>query len=66
MTSANCRNCATLLYLCYKLTFSDGDDEISFDPGDIITDIEKIDDGWWMGTCNGQRGLFPSNFVEEN
>lgn len=41
------------------------DDEISFDPGDLITDIEEVDDGWWMGTTsNGHRGLFPANYVE--
>ena len=43
-----------------------GDDEISFDPGDVITNIDQIDEGWWMGDFNGQRGLFPANFVELN
>ena len=41
------------------------DDELSFDPGDIITNIETIDDGWCTGECNGQSGMFPSNYVEE-
>lgn len=41
------------------------DDEISFDPGDLITDIEQVDDGWWIGTApDGSRGLFPANYVE--
>uniref|UniRef100_A0A5F9CGK0 Cortactin n=1 Tax=Oryctolagus cuniculus TaxID=9986 RepID=A0A5F9CGK0_RABIT len=31
-----------------------GDDEISFDPDDIITNIEMIDDGWWRGVCKGR------------
>ncbi|PAV75921.1 hypothetical protein WR25_01229 [Diploscapter pachys] len=39
-------------------------DEISFEENDIITNIEQIDGGWWRGTCNGQHGLFPANFVE--
>ena len=40
-------------------------DEISFDPGDIIQEIEKIDEGWWKGrAANGHYGLFPSNYVE--
>ena len=43
---------------------SDGEDEISFDPDDIIEDIDEVDEGWWMGTCHGQRGLFPANYVE--
>uniref|UniRef100_F6ZBN2 Src substrate cortactin n=1 Tax=Macaca mulatta TaxID=9544 RepID=F6ZBN2_MACMU len=41
-----------------------GDDEISFDPDDIITNIEMIDDGWWRGVCKGRYGLFPANYVD--
>uniref|UniRef100_A0A0B7AS67 Coactosin-like protein n=1 Tax=Arion vulgaris TaxID=1028688 RepID=A0A0B7AS67_9EUPU len=41
------------------------DTEISFDPDDIITNIEEIDDGWWQGFApNGAYGMFPSNYVE--
>ncbi|XP_060552364.1 tyrosine-protein kinase STK-like [Ruditapes philippinarum] len=48
----------------YDYTAGD-DDEISFEPGDIITNIEPIDDGWWVGTtANGARGMFPANYVE--
>ncbi|XP_024154709.1 drebrin-like protein B isoform X2 [Oryzias melastigma] len=39
--------------------------EITFDPDDIITNIEKIDEGWWRGVGpSGNYGLFPSNYVE--
>ncbi|RWS14052.1 drebrin-like protein isoform X1 [Dinothrombium tinctorium] len=39
--------------------------EISFDPDDIITHIEQIDEGWWQGMApNGTFGLFPANYVE--
>eukprot|EP00118_Oscarella_pearsei_P024823 m.306878 g.306878 ORF g.306878 m.306878 type:complete len:510 (+) comp41664_c0_seq1:50-1579(+) len=39
--------------------------EITFDPGDMITEIEKIDEGWWKGRApDGQFGMFPSNYVE--
>uniref|UniRef100_A0A8C5MSI3 SH3 domain-containing protein n=2 Tax=Leptobrachium leishanense TaxID=445787 RepID=A0A8C5MSI3_9ANUR len=41
-----------------------GDDEISFEPQDLITDIEMLDEGWWTGTCRGRRGLFPANYVK--
>uniref|UniRef100_H3CGM9 Cortactin n=1 Tax=Tetraodon nigroviridis TaxID=99883 RepID=H3CGM9_TETNG len=41
-----------------------GDDEISFDPDDVITNIEMIDEGWWRGVCRGAYGLFPANYVE--
>lgn len=40
------------------------DDEISFDPNDVITDIVQIDEGWWQGYCKGKFGLFPANYVE--
>ena len=40
------------------------DDEISFDPDDIITNLEFVDEGWWRGTCHGMHGLFPANYVE--
>lgn len=40
------------------------DDEISFDPNDIITNIEMVDEGWWIGECHGRYGLFPANYVE--
>jgi len=40
------------------------EDEISFDPNDIITNIEMVDEGWWLGECHGRFGLFPANYVE--
>nr|XP_037282549.1 drebrin-like protein isoform X2 [Rhipicephalus microplus] len=41
------------------------DTEISFDPDDIITHIEQIDEGWWQGLGpDGTYGLFPANYVE--
>jgi len=47
------------------LLFVAGDDEISFDPDDIITEIEQIDEGWWRGRApDGSVGLFPANYVE--
>ncbi|XP_030766037.1 drebrin-like protein [Sitophilus oryzae] len=42
------------------------DTEISFDPGDIITNIQKVDEGWWQGLAPDgiTYGLFPANYVE--
>uniref|UniRef100_A0A671TA72 Drebrin-like protein B n=1 Tax=Sinocyclocheilus anshuiensis TaxID=1608454 RepID=A0A671TA72_9TELE len=41
------------------------DTEISFDPDDIITGIEMIDEGWWRGyNPDGHFGMFPANYVE--
>ncbi|XP_078310740.1 drebrin-like protein isoform X3 [Crassostrea virginica] len=39
--------------------------EISFDPDQIITNIEQIDEGWWTGMGpDGNHGMFPANYVE--
>lgn len=43
---------------------AEADDEISFNPDDIITHIEMIDEGWWKGQCNGHVGLFPAVYVQ--
>ena len=32
---------------------------MTFDPEEIIEDIEQVDEGWWIGTVRGARGLFP-------
>ncbi|XP_068130854.1 drebrin-like protein [Hyperolius riggenbachi] len=41
------------------------DTEISFDPDDLITNIEMIDEGWWRGYGpSGHYGMFPANYVE--
>lgn len=37
--------------------------ELALRKGDVITIIKKGQD-WWEGECNGQRGLFPGNYVE--
>ena len=52
--------------MCDRSFFITEDDtEITFDPEDIITNIEQIDEGWWMGTApNGHHGMFPANYVE--
>ncbi|XP_069557079.1 drebrin-like protein B isoform X2 [Brachyistius frenatus] len=41
------------------------DTEITFDPDDIITQIEMLDEGWWRGYGpDGHYGMFPANYVE--
>ncbi|XP_029016708.1 drebrin-like b isoform X7 [Betta splendens] len=54
-------SCARALY-----DYQAADDtEISFDPDEIITGIEMIDDGWWRGFGpDGHFGMFPANYVE--
>jgi hypothetical protein len=41
------------------------DNEIELVEGDYVTNIEMVDEDWWMGTnSKGDSGLFPSNYVE--
>jgi drebrin-like protein len=41
------------------------DNEIELREGEYVTNIEMVDEDWWMGTnAQGESGLFPSNYVE--
>lgn len=53
------------LFLFFLFFFPENDEEITFDPGDIITDIDTFDEGWWKGRSpDGRFGMFPANYVE--
>jgi drebrin-like protein len=41
------------------------DNEVELREGETVTNIDMVDDDWWMGTnSRGETGLFPSNYVE--
>ena len=41
------------------------DNEIELREGEYVTNIEMVDEDWWMGqNSQGETGLFPSNYVE--
>ncbi|UPX11584.1 actin binding protein [Ascochyta rabiei] len=41
------------------------DNEVELREGDHVSDIDMVDEDWWMGTnSQGERGLFPANYVE--
>ncbi|KAI2712891.1 hypothetical protein DTO013E5_8287 [Penicillium roqueforti] len=41
------------------------DNEIELREGEYVTDIEMVDEDWWVGVnTQGERGLFPANYVE--
>ncbi|KAF2187106.1 hypothetical protein K469DRAFT_629987 [Zopfia rhizophila CBS 207.26] len=40
------------------------DNELSFPENAKITNVEFPDEDWWLGTYNGQSGLFPANYVQ--
>ncbi|XP_013876129.1 SH3 domain-containing protein 19 [Austrofundulus limnaeus] len=39
-------------------------DDLDLREGDIVTDVEKMDDQWYRGTLNGSIGYFPINYVQ--
>ncbi|XP_077427346.1 SH3 domain-containing protein 19 isoform X2 [Vanacampus margaritifer] len=43
---------------------SDCDEELSLQVGDVITDLESIDDEWFLGDLRGKRALVPKNYVQ--
>ncbi|KAJ8251278.1 hypothetical protein GJAV_G00219610 [Gymnothorax javanicus] len=49
----------------YDYTAAD-DDEVSFVDGDVIGDVQQIDEGWMYGRVErtGQQGMLPANYVE--
>ena len=41
------------------------DNELELKEGEYVTNIEMVDEDWWMGqNAHGESGLFPSNYVE--
>lgn len=42
------------------------EDEVSFADGDVIVDVQQIDEGWMFGRVErtGQQGMLPANYVE--
>ena len=41
------------------------DKDLSFKAGDEIKIEKKRSNGWWIGYCNGKRGYFPHNYVDD-
>ncbi|XP_072239796.1 SH3 domain-containing protein 19 [Leuresthes tenuis] len=43
---------------------SDCDEELSLQVGDTVTNLESIDDEWFLGDLRGKRALVPKNYVQ--
>ncbi|XP_030643094.1 nostrin [Chanos chanos] len=44
---------------------SDNEDDLNIKEGDIIDVFQRDESGWWYGELNGERGHFPSTYVED-
>ncbi|NWZ66717.1 SH319 protein, partial [Acrocephalus arundinaceus] len=42
----------------------ENEDELSFKAGDMITELESVDEDWMSGEILGRSGIFPKNFVQ--
>ncbi|OWF52052.1 Intersectin-1 [Mizuhopecten yessoensis] len=47
----------------YSFT-AQSNDELTIHKGSVINVINKDKANWWLGECNGQSGMFPSNYVD--
>lgn len=66
--SENGQEVAAEQQMCVRALYdyqAEDESEISFEPGDIIRDVETVDKAWWRGwSKDGRQGLFPANYVE--
>ncbi|XP_006870941.1 PREDICTED: SH3 domain-containing protein 19-like isoform X2 [Chrysochloris asiatica] len=42
----------------------ENENELSFKAGDIITELESVDEDWMNGELMGKSGIFPKNYVQ--
>ncbi len=47
----------------YDYQTNDSSSSLSFNKGDIIEVLTRLESGWWDGLLNDERGWFPSNYV---
>ncbi|KAL6463014.1 hypothetical protein MHYP_G00294360 [Metynnis hypsauchen] len=60
-------HCATMsVYRALYDYAAQDHDEVSFRDGDVIIDVQLIDEGWMYGTVQRTRksGMLPANYVE--
>ncbi|CAN9510260.1 unnamed protein product [Ophioblennius macclurei] len=43
---------------------SECDEELSLQVGDIISNLESVDDEWYLGDLRGKRAMVPKNYVQ--
>ncbi|XP_062972504.1 nostrin [Elgaria multicarinata webbii] len=67
MTSLHPENGDSVYRTCTALYdyHTEREDELCLNQGDMIVIHHKEEDGWWYGSINGKKGIFPATYVEE-
>uniref|UniRef100_A0A0P6J4T4 SH3 domain-containing protein 19 n=1 Tax=Heterocephalus glaber TaxID=10181 RepID=A0A0P6J4T4_HETGA len=42
----------------------ENEEELSFKAGDVISELESVDDDWMSGELMGKSGIFPKNYIQ--
>ncbi|ELW50427.1 SH3 domain-containing protein 19 [Tupaia chinensis] len=42
----------------------ENEDELSFKAGDVLSELESVDDDWMRGQLMGRSGIFPRNYIQ--
>ncbi|KFO35588.1 SH3 domain-containing protein 19 [Fukomys damarensis] len=42
----------------------ENEDELSFKAGDVISELESVDDDWMSGEVMGKSGIFPRSYIQ--
>lgn len=42
---------------------AEGEDELTLKVGDIVTQVEPVDEQWILGVAGGKRGIVPKNYI---
>ncbi|XP_051956122.1 SH3 domain-containing protein 19-like [Xyrauchen texanus] len=41
------------------------EDELCLKAGDVLCELEDMDDGWFLGEFGGKRGIVPKNYIQK-
>ena len=41
------------------------ENELTLREGEVVMDVEMVDEGWWSGTVDGRSGLYPSEHIND-
>ncbi|XP_066518457.1 SH3 domain-containing protein 19 [Hoplias malabaricus] len=57
------KNCTFEVQALYDFT-PEGPGELALRAGDVVTNVEQLDNEWYLGNCRGVTGFFPINYAK--